>query len=228
MILDAAIISKAIIAVISPIVAAAIKIIYKPRKRISCVIFLDKNLKNTELETESKQCITLEFHNSGSKSLTKKDFHKPVVLDFKNGSKIISYQIYDKNPSNVEVYTRKEINKILILPDLMNKNESFKLNITLKRFEENSLIILHRMIDVELKVSKKSDTNFIDFIRILLSLIVFCLIMFWIYNSIGILENNSDIFKEFVIALSKSLFILPIVYFIIHIRLPRKKIEYVF
>ena len=228
MILDPALATKAIITVVTSIIATAIKIIYKPTKRISCIVSFYGNLEEGNSKPESKKNVILEFRNSGSKSIIRKDFHKPIVLDFKNGSKVSSYQIKDKNPSNIEVYHRKENNKILILPDLMNKNEYFKVDIILKKHEENSLFIFHRMIDVKFNASKKSDLNYIDFIKIGLSFILFLFIMYWIYSSIGTLDSNSDIFKEFIIALLKSLLMLPIVYSIMNITLPRKKVEHIF
>lgn len=93
----------------------------------------------------------IKIYNSGNTPIVSNDYERPINLYFGENSQILTNEVIEKNPDNLEVTTHIEGTKIMLDPLLLNKKDSITLKIILSQpdISNNNINIDGRIVGVK-------------------------------------------------------------------------------
>lgn len=154
---------------------------------------------------EQVNLIEVEIKNSGNEIIEEKNFVDPIQLNFGIDSEILTYNIINKNPSNMKIHY--EINKdasnyekLFIKPRLMNSKDKFTVKLLVSKMRE---IQVEGRIEGVKKIRNESDFE-VEFANIITPFIFLLVGIYLLYTTIFI-KKTSDI-KEYFLIVAVLLF----------------------
>jgi hypothetical protein len=78
--------------------------------------------------------IIFKIFNSGKLPILSGDFERPMAFDFGNQAEILSAEVIEVTPKNLQALVRTEEKKIILEPLLLNSGDSMKLKVLLTGF----------------------------------------------------------------------------------------------
>lgn len=93
----------------------------------------------------------IKIYNSGNTPIVYNDYERPINLYFGENSQILTNEVIEKNPDNLEVTTHIEGTKIMLDPLLLNKKDSITLKTILSQpdISINNINIDGRIVGVK-------------------------------------------------------------------------------
>ncbi len=119
------------------------------------ILFDDKPVKNPII-------LRFNFINSGNESILVEDFVKPVSIAFGEKNEILSADIIDVAPSNLEMCLEVSNNLLTFQPALINPQDSFELRVILDDANEN--VSIYGRIKGVSKITQIRDSNLIKYL----------------------------------------------------------------
>jgi hypothetical protein len=162
-------------AVIGILVAFIIYYLQKGKKNLSYRVLYVVNLLSRDEELKGRvkilfdgnevtniQLLTLRLFNGGNTSIVKSDFEGPMKVEFNGNVRILSSELIQAVPENLEVAFDASAQNIMIYPLLLNGNDSMTFKLIIEgKFE--SLRILGRIRDIRAIKNLEIKNSFIQF-----------------------------------------------------------------
>lgn len=190
------------IATIGAIIAAfVIYYLQKSKKRLSYEIISNTQLVGIENKVQDKikifyedklvenvHLVSIRFVNDGNQFVAIDDFTTPINVKFGEGTNILTGEVLEQNPSELNATIIRTEDRVEVQPLLLNSNDSFTLNILLNDYDE-SLCITARIKGVKnIGLYKKSKFTIVNLVLFLYSLLGICAVFGVIYGK----ETNND------------------------------------
>ena len=190
------------IATIGAIIAAfVIYYLQKSKKRLSYEIISNTQLVGIENKVQDKikifyedklvenvHLVSIRFDNDGNQFVAIDDFTTPINVKFGEGTNILTGEVLEQNPSELNATIIRTEDRVEVQPLLLNSNDSFTLNILLNDYDE-SLCITARIKGVKnIGLYKKSKFTIVNLVLFLYSLLGICAVLGVIYGK----ETNND------------------------------------
>ena len=190
------------IATIGAIIAAfVIYYLQKSKKRLSYEIISNTQLVGIENKVQDKikifyedklvenvHLVSIRFVNDGNQFVAIDDFTTPINVKFGEGTNILTGEVLEQNPSELNATIIRTEDRVEVQPLLLNSNDSFTLNILLNDYDE-SLCITARIKGVKnIGLYKKSKFTIVNLVLFLYSLLGICAVLGVIYGK----ETNND------------------------------------
>jgi hypothetical protein len=88
---------------------------------------------------DDARLVVLRIWNSGKVPISSNDFERPVTFDFGKDAEVLDATIFETKPSNLtdEAVLEKDINKVILRPLLLNRDDSIKFKVLLTRLRRN-------------------------------------------------------------------------------------------
>lgn len=80
-------------------------------------------------EIEVLHLLTIKVLNNGRKPISSQDFHSPLEFYFTGDEKILSVEIINKNPLNLEIEFESNSDSISFIPTLLNSRDNYTFQI---------------------------------------------------------------------------------------------------
>ncbi len=138
-----------VIGVIIAIVGIVIVLILRHRRSLSCILLSAIPLSNTISNAHEqlkvvfrkqilKQPFLLAFRfvNTGNIPLKPDDFMTPISIDFSKQTKVITAELIEENPNNLNTQIKAGQNNVEIQPMLLNPKDNFILKLLLDQFDK--------------------------------------------------------------------------------------------
>lgn len=138
-----------IVATIAIFISVVLYLKQKKRKEISYAILSKVQLLSVKSEIKEKVTILFEdkptqqvhlaeilIFNSGNISVVKEDFKRPISLGFGNKAQILSAEITETSPENLEAEDRIQGKKVVLKLELFNSNDSVLLKMLVSRLSD--------------------------------------------------------------------------------------------
>lgn len=103
------------------------------------------------------QLIIVKIINSGNVSIKSGDYERPINLNFDINAQILTAEVINTIPSNIEASTNIEGNKIFITPTLLNKGDSITIKTLVNQFD-NHISVDGRIVGVK-DIQKIADID---------------------------------------------------------------------
>jgi len=93
----------------------------------------------------------IKIYNSGNTPIVSNDYERPINLYFGENSQILTTEVIEKNPDNLEVTTHIKGTKVMLDPLLLNKKDSITLKIIFSQSDKsiNNINIDGRIVGVK-------------------------------------------------------------------------------
>jgi hypothetical protein len=175
----------------------------KIRKKLLVNVLEIVNLKNSNVIDDKLEFIynqksisepifwILRIENNGNSPIEKADFDTSLEISFKDETKIVSADIIQKEPNDVNIDLQIEEQKLTIKPMLLNQKDWFKIKIIT---EGRGMINATGRI----KGIKKIEINFGELERVLFHWsipLILSIVMFFALNSAFVDKDIPDIFR---------------------------------
>ncbi len=138
-------VSAVIAAITVPLI---IYFLQKSKKRLAYEVISDTQLVGVKSEVQNKikiyyenepvenvHLISIEFINNGNQPISIDDFTRPVNIHLGDDVNILTCEILDQNPRNLDVNFVNTQDSIKIQPLLLNSNDNFTLNVLLSNYK---------------------------------------------------------------------------------------------
>lgn len=76
-------------------------------------------------EVENVHLLSLKFTNNGNQPIATDDFERPLYINLNSEATILTFEIIDENPTNLNTSIRLNKNTLSISPLLLNSKDSF-------------------------------------------------------------------------------------------------------
>src|SRR6266487_3666841 len=135
--------------VVTIFVAFVVYMMQRNRKEIAydiiantLVLSIDKEVKDKmQVLYESKpiadaRLVVLKIWNSGKAPISSNDYERPLTFDFGEHAEVLDATVIETLPTNIieEAVFEKSLNKVILKPLLLNRNDSIKLKVLLTKF----------------------------------------------------------------------------------------------
>lgn len=145
------------------------------------ILYEDKLVENVHL-------VSIRLINDGNLPIAIDDFATPIRVQLGNNTNILTYEVLEQNPSELNATITRMEDRIEVQPLLLNSNDNFTLNILLNDYDE-SLCITARIKGVKnIGPYRKSKFTIVNLVLFLYSLLGICAIFGVIYGK----ETNND------------------------------------
>lgn len=182
----------AVIAAIT--VPLIIYFLQKSRKRLSYEVISNTQLVGIKSEIKDKvkilydekqvinvHLISIRFINNGNQPISIDDYAKPITINYNNPISVLTCEVLEQYPENLDVVIAKESRYIKIDPLLLNSNDSFVIKVLASDFS-GDLIVSARIKGVKkLEVFKNSKNVPLKLIVLIYILMVVTLILDFFY-----------------------------------------------
>ena len=110
----------------------------------------------------------IKIYNSGNTPIVSNDYERPINLYFGENSQILTNEVIEKNPDNLEVTTHIEGTKVMVDPLLLNKKDCITLKIIFSQSDEsiNNINIYGRIVGVK-EIKEITENIFLIRIEVL-------------------------------------------------------------
>lgn len=163
-------ISTIILGLVAIIVTIILFILGKKKKRLAYYIVSNTQLVGVENSIQDKikilydekqvtnvHLISIKFINSGNESISVDDFDKPISIRYDSTVNVLTHEILEKNPKNLDAITIGKEEVIEVEPLLLNIKDEFTVNILASNFD-GDIDISARIRGVkELEIYNKYD-----------------------------------------------------------------------
>lgn len=130
-----------------------------------------------EIEVKNVNFIEVKIINNGNKSIEIGDFAEPLKVQLDENSKILQVNVTKCNPENLRIETINNGNSISISPTLLNKTDSFHLEIVATNFTalklEGRIKDIGKIQNETINITAKDLTKILIVILFLISTIVY-------------------------------------------------------
>ena len=109
------------------------------------------------------QLIIVEIINSGNVSIKSTDYERPISLDFGENAHILTAEVTETTPDNLDVSIDIEGTKVLLNPTLMNGKDSIAIKTIVSQFNDK-ITVEGRIVGVK-EVQKSTKRNKIQAIN---------------------------------------------------------------
>lgn len=140
------------------------------------ILFDDKPVKNPII-------VRFNFKNSGNESILIEDFAIPITIAFGEKNEILSADIIDVAPSNLEVCLMVSNNLLTFQPTLINAQDSFELRVILDDANEN--VSIDGRIKGISKITQVKDPEFIKYLLGIGFVLISIVILLDIFEIVG-------------------------------------------
>lgn len=113
-----------------------------------------------EKEVINVHLISIKFINNGNEPIFVDDFDKPISIKLDNAVNILTHEILEKNPENLDVITLKKEKFLELEPLLLNPNDNFIVNILASDFEGDLKISARIKGRHKIEIYKSYDDSF--------------------------------------------------------------------
>lgn len=130
------------------VVAIILFLLGKKKKRLSYYIISNTQLVGIENSIRDKikilyderqvtnvHLVSIKFINNGNEPISVDDFDKPISIKYDSAVNILTHEILEKTPEDLDALIRKTENFLEIKPLLLNPNDEFIVNILASNFE---------------------------------------------------------------------------------------------
>lgn len=190
----------AILVVIGIIISIILYWIQRPKSSVSWKIIANSPLVKISSEIRGNlqvlfdgspvkdiQLIIIKIINTGNVSIKSGDYEHPINLNFDKKAQILTAEVIETNPNNIEASTNIEGNSVIISPTLLNKGDSVTIKTLVNQFN-NHISIDGRIVGVkDIKKIAEIDTKESFLVAIKASYMTF-IIMFMIIFLIKLLK----------------------------------------
>lgn len=164
------VIATIILGLAAIIVAIIIFILGKKKKRLAYYIVSNTQLVGIENSIQDKikilydekqvtnvHLISIKFINNGNEPISVDDFDKPIRIRYDSAVNVLTHEILEKDPEDLDAITREREEFIEVEPLLLNIKDEFTVNILASNFD-GDLDISARIRGVkELEIYNKYD-----------------------------------------------------------------------
>lgn len=197
----------AIFAIIAVVVMILIFFAQRKGKKLSYEITSNSQLLGVKDEVQGKvqilyegkevrnvHLLTIKFINNGGHSISSSDYEYPLSISIDPISRILTHEIVNEDPKNLGINLRKEENKIIINPVLLNIKDSFCIKMLVSDFQGRP--------EIEGRISGvKNITQYVEGEATFVTLSLISMLMI----AIGALNlSNSDVVLIFGNVISKN------------------------
>ena len=132
----------AVIAAIT--VPLIIYFLQKSKKRLAYEVVSNTQLVGVKSEVQNKikiyyenklvenvHLVSIRLINSGNQPISIEDFARPINIKLGSNTNILTCEVLEKNPKDLDIVISKMQNSVKIQPLLLNPNDSLTLNILL-------------------------------------------------------------------------------------------------
>ena len=165
-------------------------------------------IKYGDIDVKNLFKIELKIENTGNTAILKSDLIDSLQIKLGKSSKLIDFTI-NSIPKKMVVYSKKEINSLIIQPDLINPNDNLKINLyytsndqkpSLPKFEPRIVDGYYKYID---KVDSEKTKNrfyvklpFVFEILLLILASLFCLTIAGIFAYLVFIDKDKKGWQE--------------------------------
>jgi hypothetical protein len=164
------VIATIILGLAAIIVAIILFLLGKKKKRLAYYIVSNTQLVGIENSIQDKikilydekqvtnvHLISIKFINSGNEPISVDDFDKPISIRYDSNVNVLTHEILEKYPKNLDAVTRVKEEVIEVEPLLLNIKDEFTVNILASNFD-GDIDISARIRGVkELEIYNKYD-----------------------------------------------------------------------
>ena len=164
------VIATIILGLAAIIVAIILFLLGKKKKRLAYYIVSNTQLVGIENSIQDKikilydekqvtnvHLISIKFINSGNEPISVDDFDKPISIRYDSNVNVLTHEILEKYPKNLDAVTRGKEEVIEVEPLLLNIKDEFTVNILASNFD-GDIDISARIRGVkELEIYNKYD-----------------------------------------------------------------------
>lgn len=90
---------------------------------------------------EDIQLILVEIVNTGNVPILAKDYERPLTIRYGDSTTIVSTEVVDRLPEDIDPKLSVDVNAIDIEPLLMNSGDKFVLKTLVKNLQENPVVV---------------------------------------------------------------------------------------
>ncbi|WP_394971346.1 hypothetical protein [uncultured Croceitalea sp.] len=164
----------ALCAIAFPIIATVIGFLYQRhsnKKQLGYkIIYQDEIIKRNSRykglkitynnqEIEVLHILTIKVLNNGRKAISDQDFQSPLEFYFNNGEKILSIELINKSPSNLEIEFENNSESIVFTPTLLNSGDNYTFQMLVANASKPIIIARARIFGIsEIKKIKPSKS----------------------------------------------------------------------
>lgn len=151
----------AILVIIGIIISIILYWIQRPKSSLSWKIISNAPLVKISSEirgnlqvlfegnlVENIQLIIVRIINTGNVSIKSGDYEHPINFTFDENAQILSAEIIETIPNNIEVSVNIEENRVFMSPTLLNKGDSVTIKTLVNQFE-NHILVDGRIVGVK-------------------------------------------------------------------------------
>ena len=151
----------AILVVIGIIISIILYWIQRPKNSLSWKIISNAPLVkiNSEIKgdlqvlfkgnpVENIQIVIIRIINTGNVPIKSGDYEYPINLNFDDNAQILTAEIIETIPNNIEAYTNIDENIVFISPTLLNKGDSVTIKTLVNQFD-NHISVDGRIVGVK-------------------------------------------------------------------------------
>ena len=109
---------------------------------------------------QDAQLIIVEIINSGNVAIKSSDYEHPINLDFGENAHILTAEVTETTPDNLDASINIEGTKVLLNPTLMNGKDSITIKTIVGQFNDQ-ITVEGRIVGVK-EVQKSTKRNKID------------------------------------------------------------------
>lgn len=151
----------AILVVIGIIISIILYWIQRPKSSLSWKIIASSPLVKISTEIRGNlqvffngnsvkdiQLIIIKIINTGNVSIKSGDYEHPINLNFDKNAQILTAEVIETNPNDIEASTNIKGNRVFISPTLLNKGDSVTIKTLVNQFN-NHISIDGRIVGVK-------------------------------------------------------------------------------
>ena len=165
---------------------------------------------------QDAQLIIVEIINSGNVSIKSTDYDRPINLDFGENAHILTAEVTETTPDNLDVSINIEGTKVLLNPTLMNGKDSITIKAIVGQFNDQ-ITVEGRIVGVK-EVQKSTKRNKIQDIRSFLVLFAIVVLYGALLLSVSDLLDSMDVEPVAALLIFSTLIIIAIILHYINIK----------
>jgi hypothetical protein len=130
------------------LVVAIVSFLQRKRKRLSyeivsssSLLSLDRQIKGKVkilydgIEVEKVHLIVIRVYNSGNTPIKSGDYERPIKFSFGPSARILSFEVTETEPDNLDVGVTPDENSVSVDPLLLNSKDSILLTALVSEFD---------------------------------------------------------------------------------------------
>ena len=163
---------------------------------------------------QDAQLIIVEIINSGNVAIKSIDYERPINLDFGENARILTAEVTETTPDNLDVSINIEGTKVLLNPTLMNGKDSITIKTIVSQFNDQ-ITVEGRIVGVK-EVQKSTKRNKIQDIRLFLVLFTIVTLYGVLMIAVADLLDSMKVEPVTVLLISSPLIIIAIILYYIN------------